>query len=155
MSGLRSSKSSFMFPVGLLYRLVADLMNGGIPDEDGASIGGCAVCVGSLADHIPSVQRDIFCHPESGVRRITLAERLQKYRYRSSAKRSGRPHQYDHGRLYVLEQSFSHFIPELAGSILYDPDLRSAGDGWRMATAALWVLPLSCHRRFSSRYRNA
>ena len=35
---------SFMFPVGLLYRLVADLMNGGIPDERWSFyIGGCAI----------------------------------------------------------------------------------------------------------------
>ena len=44
-----------------------------------------------------------------------------------------------------LEQSFSHFIPELAGSIL-STILISIGllvMEWRMAAAALWVLPLS------------
>ena len=49
-----------------------------------------------------------------------------------------------------LEQSFSHFIPELAGSIIstvliavslffYD---------WRMALAALWVMPVAVACRF-------
>ena len=44
-----------------------------------------------------------------------------------------------------LEQSFSHFIPELAGSII-STLLIAIGlfsFDWRMAMAALWVLPVS------------
>lgn len=44
-----------------------------------------------------------------------------------------------------LEQSFSHFIPELAGSII-STILISIGllfTDWRMALAALWVLPVA------------
>ena len=44
-----------------------------------------------------------------------------------------------------LEQSFSHFIPELAGSII-STVLISIGllfTDWRMALAALWVLPVA------------
>ena len=40
---------SFMFPVGLLYFLVADLMNGGVPGEKIIFyIIGCAVCIGLI-----------------------------------------------------------------------------------------------------------
>ena len=40
---------SFMFPVGLLYFLTADLMNGGVPGGKIAFyIIGCAVCIGLI-----------------------------------------------------------------------------------------------------------
>lgn len=44
-----------------------------------------------------------------------------------------------------LEQSFSHFMPELAGAIV-STTLVAIGlfaFDWRMALAALWVLPIS------------
>lgn len=140
---------SFMFPVGLLYRLVADLMNGGIPDERRSFyIGGCAVCVGLilLTTYLQYNATYFATYTESGVRRITLAERLRKIPLSFFGKK-------DLADLTstimadctFLEQSFSHFIPELAGSIL-STILISIGllvMEWRMAAAALWVLPLS------------
>ena len=83
---------------------------------------------------------------ESGVRRITLAERLRKIPLSFFSKK-------DLADLTstimadctFLEQSFSHFIPELAGSIL-STTLAAIGllvFDWRMALAALWVLPVS------------
>ncbi len=44
-----------------------------------------------------------------------------------------------------LEQSFSHFIPELAGSIIFTVivSVNLFIFDWRMAIAALWVLPVS------------
>lgn len=140
---------SFMFPVGLLYRLVADLMNGGIPDERWSFyIGGCAVCVGLilLTTYLQYNATYFATYTESGVRRITLAERLRKIPLSFFGKK-------DLADLTstimadctFLEQSFSHFIPELAGSIL-STILISIGllvMEWRMAAAALWVLPLS------------
>lgn len=140
---------SFMFPVGLLYRLVVDLMNGGIPDERWSFyIGGCAVCVGLilLTTYLQYNATYFATYTESGVRRITLAERLRKIPLSFFGKK-------DLADLTstimadctFLEQSFSHFIPELAGSIL-STILISIGllvMEWRMAAAALWVLPLS------------
>ena len=140
---------SFMFPVGLLYRLVADLMNGDIPDERWSFyIGGCAVCVGLilLTTYLQYNATYFATYTESGVRRITLAERLRKIPLSFFGKK-------DLADLTstimadctFLEQSFSHFIPELAGSIL-STILISIGllvMEWRMAAAALWVLPLS------------
>lgn len=44
-----------------------------------------------------------------------------------------------------MEQSFSHFIPELVGSMI-STTLIAIGlfvYDWRMACAALWVLPVS------------
>ena len=72
---------SFMFPVGLLYFLTADLMNGGIPDgKAGFYIAGCAVCIGLilLTTYIQYNATYFATYTESGVRRITLAEHLRK-----------------------------------------------------------------------------
>ncbi len=140
---------SFMFPVGLLYTLVSELMAGGVTGGRAAFYGaGCAICVALilLTTYIQYNATYFATYVESGVRRITLAERLRKIPLSFFGKK-------DLADLTstimadstFLEQSFSHFIPELAGSILstlliavslffYD---------WRMALAALWVMPVS------------
>ncbi len=140
---------SFLFPVGLLYFLVGDLLNGGVPAEKIWFYAiGCVVAVGLI---LLTTWFQYNCtyfatYIESGVRRITLAERLRQLPLSFFGKK-------DLADLTstimadctFLEQSFSHFIPELFGSIastllcaialcIYD---------WRMALAALWVLPVS------------
>ena len=140
---------SFMFPVGLLYCMVSDLMNGGVPESRlPFYIVGCILCVGLilLTTYFQYNATYFATYTESGVRRITLAERLRKIPLSFFGKK-------DLADLTstimadctFLEQSFSHFIPELAGSIVstvliavslffYD---------WRMALAALWVMPVA------------
>ena len=140
---------SFMFPVGLLYCMVSDLMNGGVPESRlPFYIVGCILCVGLilLTTYFQYNATYFATYTESGVRRITLAERLRKIPLSFFGKK-------DLADLTstimadctFLEQSFSHFIPELAGSIIstvliavslffYD---------WRMALAALWVMPVA------------
>ena len=55
---------SFMFPVGLLYFLVGDLMNGGVPGEKIAFyiVGLRGVHWLDLAYHLLSIQRYLLCH---------------------------------------------------------------------------------------------
>ena len=140
---------SLMFPVGLLYCMVSDLMNGGVPESRFPFyIAGCILCVGLilLTTYFQYNATYFATYVESGVRRITLAERLRKIPLSFFGKK-------DLADLTstimadctFLEQSFSHFIPELAGSIIstvliavslffYD---------WRMALAALWVMPVA------------
>ena len=140
---------SFMFPVGLLYFLVADLMNGGVPGEKIIFyIIGCAVCIGLilLTTYFQYNATYFATYPESGVRRITLAERLRKIPLSFFGKK-------DLADLTstimadctFLEQSFSHFIPELAGSIISTVliSISLFVFDWRMALAALWVLPVA------------
>ncbi len=140
---------SFLFPVGLLYFLVGDLFSGGIlAGKIWFYVIGCVVAVGLI---LLTTWFQYNCtyfatYIESGVRRITLAERLRRLPLSFFGKK-------DLADLTstimadctFLEQSFSHFIPELFGSIastllcavalcIYD---------WRMALAALWVLPVS------------
>lgn len=140
---------SFMFPVGLLYYLVNDLMNGGVPGgKIPFYVAGCVVCIGLilLTTFIQYNATYFATYKESGIRRIALAEHLRKIPLSFFGKK-------DLADLTstimadctFLEQSFSHFIPELAGSII-STVLISIGllfTDWRMALAALWVLPVA------------
>lgn len=140
---------SFMFPVGLLYYLVSDLMNGSVPGgKIPFYVAGCVVCIGLilLTTFFQYNATYFATYKESGIRRITLAEHLRKIPLSFFGKK-------DLADLTstimadctFLEQSFSHFIPELAGSII-STVLISIGllfTDWRMALAALWVLPVA------------
>lgn len=140
---------SFMFPIGLLYLLVSDLMNGGVPQGKTAFyVIGCIVCVGLilLATWFQYNATYFATYTESGVRRITLAEKLRKIPLSFFGKK-------DLADLTstimadcsFLETSFSHFIPELIGSIVSTLliSINLFFFDWRMALAALWVMPVS------------
>ena len=140
---------TFLFPVWLLYALVGDLMNGGIPAGRVVFYAvGCGACVGLilLSTYLQYNATYFATYVESGVRRVTLAERLRKIPLSFFGKK-------DRADLTstimadctFLEQSFSHFIPELAGSILSTVliSISLLAFDWRMALAALWVLPVS------------
>lgn len=140
---------SFMFPVSLLYFLVSDLLNGGIASGKSVFyIIGCAVCIGLIlfTTYLQYNATYFATYTESGVRRITLAERLRKIPLSFFGKK-------DLADLTstimadctFLEQSFSHFIPELAGSVISTILVAVSlfGFDWRMALAALWVMPVA------------
>lgn len=140
---------SFMFPVWILYLLVADMFLGVSPASRApAYLAGCAACVLLIiiTTYFQYNATYFATYKESGVRRITLAETLRKIPLSFFGKK-------DLADLTstimadctFLEQSFSHFVPELFGSIastvivgiallIYNPVL---------AAAALWVLPVS------------
>lgn len=140
---------SLMFPVGLLYYMVSDLMNGGVSSgKIPFYVAGCVVCIDLilLTTFFQYNATYFATYKESGIRRITLAEHLRKIPLSFFGKK-------DLADLTstimadctFLEQSFSHFIPELAGSII-STILISIGllfTDWRMALAALWVLPVA------------
>ena len=143
---LRPSESFLYVSCEPLYFLVADLMNGGVPDKKiFFYIIGCAVCLGLifLTTFIQYNATYFATYTESGVRRITLAERLRKIPLSFFGKK-------DLADLTstimadctFLEQSFSHFIPELAGSMISTVFISISLFvlDWRMALAALWVL---------------
>lgn len=138
---------SFMFPVGLLYYLVAGFMN-----HDTGPVwfyaGGCALCIGLifLTTWFQYNATYFATYRESGIRRITLAEKLRELPLSFFGER-------DLADLTStimadctsLEQTFSHYVPEFAGSII-STILVALGlllIDWRMALACLWVLPVS------------
>ena len=140
---------SFMFPVGLLYCLVSDLLNGGIQENKiYFYIIGCLASLAliMLATYLQYNATYFATYNESGVRRIALAERLRKIPLSFFSKK-------DLADLTstimadctFLEQSFSHFIPELVGAIVSTViiSLSLLFYDWRMALAALWVMPIA------------
>lgn len=140
---------SFMFPVGLLYYLVGDLLNGGVSGARSVFyIIGSLLCL-LLILGITRIQYDVTylaTYVESGVRRISLAEKLRQIPLSFFGKK-------DLADLTstimadctFLETAFSHFIPELFGSIISTVLICVSlfFFDWRMALAALWVAPIS------------
>lgn len=141
---------SLMLPVGLLYWLVSNLLNQTVIDTGKVifySVG-CAVAIALivLTTWFQYNATYFATYTESGKRRISLAEQLRKIPLSFFGKK-------DLADLTstimadctFLEQSFSHFIPELVGSMI-STVLIAIGlfvYDWRMACAALWVLPVS------------
>ncbi len=140
---------AFMFPVGLLYFLVRDLMNGGVSERGNLFyLMGCLLGIGLifLTTWFQYNATYFATYVESGVRRITLAEKLRKIPLSFFGKK-------DLADLTstimadctFLEQSFSHFIPELFGAMISTTliAINLFFFDWRMALAALWVMPVA------------
>jgi ATP-binding cassette subfamily B protein IrtB len=140
---------AFMFPVGLLYYLVGDLLGGGVSGNRAWFYGiGSLLCL-LLILGITRLHYDttyLATYVESGVRRISLAEKLRQIPLSFFGKK-------DLADLTstimadctFLETAFSHFIPELFGSMISTVLICISlfFFDWRMALAALWVAPVS------------
>ena len=139
---------AFMLPTSLLYFLVRDLMAGTAAGRAGFYFLGCAVCFGLifLTTWLQYNGTYFATYKESGVRRLGLAERLRRLPLSFFGKR-------DLADLTstimadceVLEKTCSHFIPGLFGSLISTVliALGLFAFDWRMALAALWVIPVS------------
>lgn len=140
---------AFMLPTSLLYFLVADMLDGGVTDgRIWFYVGGIAVCFALIlvTTYFQYNNTYFTTYEESGKRRLSLAERLRKLPLSFFGKR-------DLADLTstimadceVLEKTCSHFIPGLFGSLI-STTIISVGlfaFDWRMALAALWVIPVS------------
>lgn len=140
---------SLMVPVVLLYNLISDLLNGGIPDgKITFYIVGLVIALGliMLTCYIQYNATFFATYVESGVRRLSLAEKLRKIPLSFFGKK-------DLSDLTTvlmadcatLESGLSHWVPEFIGSLI-STLLISIGIfifDWRMALASLWVLPVS------------
>ena len=137
-----------MFPVGVLYFFVKDYLNGVAFQKVMfyllACIG-CLVLIG-ITTYIQYNSTFLATYVESGVRRITLAEKLRKIPLSYFGKK-------DLSDLTstimadcaTIETASSHWIPELFGSCISTllVAISLFFFDWRMAIAALWVLPVS------------
>ena len=137
-----------MVPVALLYYLVRDYMAGNLGDKVLFYVAGCwitFVLIG-ISTYIQYNATFLSTYVESGVRRVTLAEKLRKIPLSFFGKK-------DLSDLTStimndcaqMETASSHFIPELFGACI-STALIAIGlffFDWRMAIAALWVLPVS------------
>lgn len=137
-----------MVPVALLYYLVRDYMAGNLGDKVLFYVAGCLitfVLIG-ISTYIQYNATFLSTYVESGVRRVTLAEKLRKIPLSFFGKK-------DLSDLTStimndcaqMETASSHFISELFGACI-STALIAIGlffFDWRMAIAALWVLPVS------------
>ena len=140
---------SFMFPVGLLYSLVIDMMSGGVA---GSRIlfyaAGVLVCLALIfiATWFQYNATYLATYVESGVRRISLAERLRKIPLSFFGKKDLADLTNSiMGDCATLETAFSHYVPALAGSLISTTLIALClfAYDWRMALAAVWVLPIA------------
>ena len=140
---------SLMLPVSLLYLFVSDLLSGGVPaGRGGLYLAGCLAClvVIGVTTYWQYNATYLSTYVESGVRRVTLAERLRKLPLSFFGKK-------DLSDLTStimadcakLETATSHWIAELAGAIVSTTLIAVSlfFFDWRMALAALWVLPVA------------
>ncbi len=140
---------SLMVPVVLLYNLISDLLDGGIPEGKSTFyIAGLVIALGliMLTYYIQYNATFFATYVESGVRRLSLAEKLRKIPLSFFGKK-------DLSDLTTvlmsdcatLEGGLSHWVPEFIGSLI-STLLIAVGlfiFDWRMALASLWVLPVS------------
>ncbi len=146
-----------MMPVGLLYLLCGYLLEGSVPKEKlSFFLGGSIVALILIIFTTLFQYRSTFLatYVESGVRRRMLAEKLRKLPLSFFSKK-------DLSDLTntimsdcaLIETASSHWIPELVGAFgsttvivisLFVFD-------WRMALAAIWVMPIAFFIVFYSR----
>lgn len=132
-----------------MWSFVSDFMNGvGSNVKTTFYIIGIVVCLGLilLTTYIQYNAAFLATYKASGVRRITLAEKLRKLPLSFFGKK-------DLADLTstimadcaTLETASSHWIPELVGSMISTLLIAISlfFFNWRMAIAALWVLPVS------------
>ena len=140
---------SFMLPVGLLYLLVGDVMNGAltagrIPFYVISCLAAALLIAGCTRLEYDNTY--LVTYVESGVRRVSLAEKLRKIPLSFFGKK-------DLADLTssimndcaVLEQSQSHFVAPLYGAILSTTVIAVSMLFFnrRMALAAIWPLPVA------------
>ena len=139
---------AFMLPTRLLYFLVSDLVADTTGGRTAFYVCGCVVCFALIFLTTWFQYNGTFftTYKESGVRRLNLAERLRKLPLSFFGKR-------DLADLTstimadceVLEKTCSHYIPGLFGSLISTVLIALSLQvfDWRMALAALWVIPVS------------
>jgi len=138
-----------MFPIGLLYYMVNDLLTDGLTMQQRVIYAiGTVLCLILIAYTTYRQYNATFfaTYRESGVRRISLAEKLRKLPLSYFGKK-------DLADLTstimsdcaTIETASSHFIPELVGSLVSTTlvGLSLFFFDWRMAISVLWVLPVS------------
>ncbi len=148
-----------MFPVGLLFFLVKDLMEG-TPVSTGDYIWKVLACLLAVAamEYIKYDFQFVSVYQESGRRRISLAEKLRRLPLSFFGKK-------DLADLTstimadaaVIETGTSHWVPELIGSMISTTliGISLFFFDWRMALAAVWVIPIAIGIvLFSSKFQN-
>ncbi len=137
-----------MLPIALLYRLASYLLQGQLPENKSFFIIGIVVVVILivLTTYIQYKATFFSTYVESGVRRRSLAEKLRKLPLSFFNKKdlSDLTNTIMSG-CALIETASSHWIPELIGSMISITIIVVAlfFFNWKMAFAAVWVMPIS------------
>ena len=154
-AAVSAANIALMTPVGLLYMLSSHLLNGELSrDNLGFFIAGIVIALALIALTAVIQYRATFLSTESGVRRRTLAEKLRKIPLSFFGKK-------DLSDLTntimsdcaMIETGSSHWIPELVGALI-STTIVVIGlffFNWKMALAAVWVMPVALIIVFSSK----
>lgn len=136
-----------MLPVGVLFFLVKDIMEGTPIDTWGYiwKMVACLIAI-ALMEYIKYDKQFTSVYLESGRRRIALAEKLRRLPLSFFGKK-------DLADLTstimadaaTIETGTSHWVPELIGSMISTLVMGTAlfFFDWRMALAAIWVVPIA------------
>ena len=148
-----------MLPVGLLFLLVKDLLEGTQLNTWGYvwKIGACLLAVAAM-EYVKYNYQFVTVYLESGRRRISLAEKLRRLPLSFFGKK-------DLADLTstimadaaTIETGTSHWVPELIGSMISTTliGISLFFFDWRMALAAVWVIPVAIGIvLFSSKFQN-
>ncbi len=148
-----------MLPVGLMFFLVKDLMEGNALKTWGYvwKIGACLLAVAAM-EYVKYNYQFVTVYLESGRRRISLAEKLRRLPLSFFGKK-------DLADLTstimtdaaTIETGTSHWVPELIGSMISTTliGISLFFFDWRMALAAVWVIPIAIGIvLFSSKFQN-
>ena len=148
-----------MLPVGLMFFLVRDLMEGNPLNTWGYiwKIGACLLAVAAM-EYVKYNYQFVTVYLESGRRRISLAEKLRRLPLSFFGKK-------DLADLTstimadaaTIETGTSHWVPELIGSMISTTliGISLFFFDWRMALAAVWVIPIAISIvLFSSKFQN-
>lgn len=141
---------AFMLPVSLLYFLVNDFIGGDPISTAHYYLYGFG-CVGALLLIFFTAwwkynATYFSTYKESGVRRIRLAEKLRKLPLSFFGKKDlADLTNTVMGDVQVTEQMMSHYVPQFWGSIISTCIIAISMFvfDWRLALAALWVLPVT------------
>lgn len=137
-----------MFPVGLLYFMVEDYLNDTLKGKGGFYLVACiaALLLIAVTTYIQYNGTFLATYVESGVRRIAIAEQLRKIPLSFFGKKNlSDLTSVVMADCATIETASSHWIPELVGACI-STTLIAIGlffFDYRMAIAALWVLPIS------------
>ncbi|MGN0739033.1 MAG: ABC transporter ATP-binding protein [Treponema sp.] len=141
---------ALIVPVSLLYFLVQDFMSGSaVPAGHYALFAFGSVGALALIYFMAWWQYDatyFTTYRESGVKRVSLAEKLRKLPLSFFGKKDlADLTNTIMGDCATTEQMMSHYVPQFWGSIISTCLIAVSMFvfDWRMAIAALWVLPLT------------
>lgn len=138
-----------MVPVALMYYLAADLINGMVPANHRYTyITGCVIIlvVFGVVFFVQYNSSFFSTYRESEHRRINIAEKLRTLPLSFFGKKDlADLTSTILGDCTVLEHNFSHVMPQFFGAMISTVMIAISlfFFDWRMALAALWVLPIA------------